>query len=91
MEWQFWFALVGFFGFAISLWIGGLVQGAMWTQGVPFLEGVRAQAPYYFIRMISGVLMLISVILFAYNVYLTWQNKPEAAEAGQAQPAAAAV
>jgi hypothetical protein len=35
--------------------------------------------------------MLISVILFAYNVYLTWQNKPEAAEAGQAQPAAAAV
>ena len=91
MEWQFWFALVGFFGFAISLWIGGLVQGAMWTQGVPFLESVRAQAPYYMIRLISGVLMLISVLLFAYNVYITWQNKPEAVDAGQPQPAAAAM
>jgi cbb3-type cytochrome c oxidase subunit I len=77
IEWQYWIALIGFFGFATSLWVGGLVQGAMWISGVPFLEGVRAQSPYYLVRAISGELMLVSVLIFAYNVYVTAVRRGE--------------
>jgi len=90
VEWQYWIALIGFFGFASSLWIGGLVQGLMWTAGTPFLEGMRAQAPYYLVRAVSGALMWVSVLLFAYNVYATALGQSEEVTAARkAAPVAA--
>lgn len=77
VEWQYWIAVIGFFGFATSLWVGGLVQGAMWIAGTPFLEAVRAQSPYYLVRAISGVFMFASVLIFAYNVYATALGRGE--------------
>ena len=71
-EWHFWLSFVGFLGFAISLWIGGFVQGLQWMDyTISFLDTVKAMYPYYMVRMFSGILMLGAQLMFAFNIYRT--------------------
>lgn len=71
-EWHFWLSFIGFLGFAISLWIGGFVQGLQWMDyTIPFLDTVKAMAPYHVVRMFAGFLMVSAQIIFAINVYKT--------------------
>ncbi|TAK67363.1 MAG: cytochrome oxidase [Bacteroidetes bacterium] len=87
-EWHFWLSFIGFLGFAISLWIGGFVQGLQWMDyTISFLDTVKTMFPYYFVRMISGLLMLVAQILFAINIYKTVRSAPE--QVTQLQPSAA--
>jgi cytochrome c oxidase cbb3-type subunit 1 len=78
-EWHFWLSFVGFFGFAISLWIGGFVQGLqLMDPAIAFLDTVVAMAPYYIVRMFAAVLMVGAQIIFLVNIFKTIR--------GQAQP-----
>ncbi len=71
-EWHFWFSFVGFLGFSVSLWIGGFLQGLQWMDHtIAFLDTVKTMQPYYVVRMLSAILMVIGQILFAYNVFKT--------------------
>lgn len=71
-EWHFWLSFVSFLGFAISLWIGGFIQGLQWMDyTIAFLDTVKAMFPYYLIRMFSSLFMVTAQVLFAYNVYKT--------------------
>ena len=71
-EWHFWLSFVGFLGFAISLWIGGFVQGLQWMDyTIAFLDTVKAMFPYYLVRLFSAILMVAAQLLFAYNVLKT--------------------
>ncbi len=81
-EWHFWLSFVGFFGFAISLWIGGFVQGLQWTDHtIAFLDTVKAMAPYYIVRMFAAILMVSAQIIFVINLFKTVRggNKPAVA------------
>lgn len=69
--WHFWLTLVGFHLMLVSLTIAGLVQAAGWHFGIPFDQWVLELAPYWLVRTISGVLLLLGQIVFAYNVYKT--------------------
>jgi cbb3-type cytochrome c oxidase subunit I len=87
-EWHFWLSFVGFLGFAISLWIGGFIQGLQWMDyTISFLDTVKAMFPYYVVRMISGILMLTAQIFFAINIWKTVRS--ESANVPQVQPATA--
>ena len=66
---HFWMALVGSFIYVISLSIGGTVQGLDWVQGKPFIESVTDMAPYYVWRVVGGILMFLSHLVFAWNVW----------------------
>ncbi len=71
-EWHFWLSFIGFLGFAISLWIGGFVQGLQWMDHtISFVDTVKAMFPYYMVRMFSGILMLGAQFFFAYNIWKT--------------------
>lgn len=71
-EWHFWLSFVGFLGFAISLWIGGFVQGLQWMDyTISFLDTVKAMYPYYMFRMFSGILMVAAQVIFAFNIFKT--------------------
>ncbi len=80
-EWHFWLSFVGFFGFAISLWIGGFIQGLQWMdESIAFLETVKAMVPYYVVRMFAAVLMVGAQIIFLYNIFKTVRGGSEVAE-----------
>ncbi len=55
--------------------VGGTEQGESWISGAPFIESVKLMSSYWLWRAVGGSLMLLSQILFAFNV---WQMRPAA-------------
>ncbi|MBN9531846.1 MAG: cbb3-type cytochrome c oxidase subunit I [Alphaproteobacteria bacterium] len=66
---HFWMAVVGSFIYVISLSIGGTIQGLDWVRGLPFIQSVVDMQPFYIWRGIGGVLMFLSHLVFAWNVW----------------------
>ena len=66
---HFWMAVVGSFIYVISLSIGGTIQGLDWMQGKPFIQSVADMNPYYVWRGVGGLLMFLSHLVFAWNVW----------------------
>jgi cbb3-type cytochrome oxidase subunit 1 len=68
---HYWLKFLGFLLMMISLTIAGLVQAAGWAAGMPIDQWSNYIRPYFFFRMISGIMILLGQCLFAYNVYKT--------------------
>jgi len=66
---HFWMALVGSFIYVISLSVGGTVQGLDWIHGLPFIQSVADMESYWVWRGVGGSLMLLSHVVFAWNVW----------------------
>jgi cytochrome c oxidase cbb3-type subunit 1 len=66
---HFWMALVGSFIYVLSLSIGGTIQGLNWMQGAPFIQSVIDMQPFYVWRGVGGLLMFLSHLVFAWNVW----------------------
>jgi len=82
---HFWMAVVGSFIYVISLSIGGTIQGLDWMGGAPFIQSVVDMQAYWVWRGVGGLLMFLSHIVFAWNV---WRMSfgPSAAQAPLATP-----
>ena len=66
---HFWMAVVGSFIYVISLSIGGTIQGLDWMHGLPFIQSVVDMQSYYVWRGVGGLLMFLSHVVFAWNVW----------------------
>jgi cytochrome c oxidase cbb3-type subunit 1 len=60
------------------MWISGVTQGLMWraveadgTLTYTFVESVKASYPYYYVRLLGGVLYLAGMLIMAWNVAKT--------------------
>jgi cytochrome c oxidase cbb3-type subunit 1 len=69
MALHFWMASVGVFIYVASLTIGGTIQGLDWAHGLPFIQSVIDMQTYYIWRGVGGLLMFLSHIVFAWNVW----------------------
>jgi cytochrome c oxidase cbb3-type subunit I len=93
---HFWLVLVGQLMFSVTMWITGIQQGALWKATNPdgslkytFVEGLAKNYPYWHMRALAGLVFLVGMVLFVYNVLMTIR-KGQAREARPA-PAAATV
>ncbi len=75
---HFWLVLVGQLIYSVSMWIAGVLQASMWHAINPdgslsftFMETVVRLYPYWWIRALGGVLYLVGVLIFIYNIYKT--------------------
>jgi cbb3-type cytochrome c oxidase subunit I len=69
---------IGFFFFFTGFMLTGLVQGTAWVhQGLPVWSVLPGLRPYMALRAAGGILVVLSFILFTYNVLATWIKKPE--------------
>jgi cytochrome c oxidase cbb3-type subunit 1 len=66
---HFWMALVGSFIYVIALSVGGTVQGLDWIHGLPFIQSVIDMQSYWIWRGVGGSLMLLSHLVFAWNIW----------------------
>jgi len=66
---HFWMAVVGSFIYVISPSVGGTIQGLDWMRGVPFIQSVDDVGPYWVWRGVGGLLMFLSHLVFAWNVW----------------------
>jgi cytochrome c oxidase cbb3-type subunit I len=69
--WHFWLIAASLAVMAGVLTVMGLVQGTMWTDSVEFVDTVVTMKPYWLIRTLSGVGMLIAILLFTINMLMT--------------------
>jgi cbb3-type cytochrome c oxidase subunit I len=64
--------VIGFIFFFAGFLLTGLTQGAAWLhQGLPVWSVLPGLRPYMALRAIGGVLLVVSFILFAYNIIAT--------------------
>jgi cbb3-type cytochrome c oxidase subunit I len=64
--------VVGFTFFFIGFSLIGLVQGTAWLhQGLPVWSVLPGLTPYMALRAMGGALIVISIIIFAYNIFAT--------------------
>ena len=69
---QFSTFFVGFLFFFIGFELTGLVQGTAWVdQGLPIWSVLPGLRPYMALRAIGGILVVLSIIMFTYNVLAT--------------------
>ena len=73
------------------------MQGLMWRAydelgflQYSFVETVAAMHPFYFIRMLGGVLFLSGGLIMAYNMWRTVRGGAEALAVDTTRPALAA-
>jgi cytochrome c oxidase cbb3-type subunit 1 len=66
---HFWLAMLGILTYVIALTIGGTAQGRSWIAGLPFMNSVRAVAPYMVWRVVGGALMLAAHVVFVVNLF----------------------
>lgn len=81
IEWHFWLATIGIVLYIAALWISGVMEGLMWrainadgTLTYTFVESVKAKPPYYFTRLLGGLLYLSGMIIMLWNVLKTASN-----------------
>ena len=75
---HFWIATIGVVLYIAAMWISGVMQGLMWravnsdgTLTYSFVESLEATYPFYFVRLLGGLLFLGGMFIMAYNVYKT--------------------
>lgn len=90
-DWSFTLNLFGSLPFMLSLWVGGYLQGLMWSSwatGVtyaeyqsnlsrlPFLQTVAEMHPWWLLRTLGGVFVFLGTALFVINIFNTIVLKP---------------
>ena len=81
---HFWLAFVGLLIYVLSISVAGILQGFSWVAGESFIASVAAAEPMWLWRIVGGVLMVASHVLFAWNV---WQMRPRREREAGAAPA----
>jgi len=78
IEAHFWIATIGVVLYIAAMWISGVTQGLMWRATNPdgtltyaFIESLKATYPYYYIRVIGGVLYLGGMGIMLWNCLMT--------------------
>lgn len=90
-DWHFSLNLLGSVPFIAALWIGGFWQGMLWATwadgtnyaeyhnhltGLSFLETITEMRPWWIMRAVGGIIVLLANILFVINIFNTIILKP---------------
>jgi cytochrome c oxidase cbb3-type subunit 1 len=78
IEAHFWISTIGIVLYIAAMWIAGVMQGLMWravnedgTLTYSFVESLEAMYPFYAVRLLGGLLVLVGMFIMAYNVWKT--------------------
>jgi cbb3-type cytochrome oxidase subunit 1 len=91
---HFWLATIGIVLYTVSMWAAGLTEGLEWRaldaagqlKYPSFVEIVHQLAPFYWLRLVGGLMYFTGAIMLAVNFFQTIAGTTTAAPA----PAAAA-
>jgi cytochrome c oxidase cbb3-type subunit I/II len=84
---HFWIATIGIVLYVVAMWSAGITEGLMWRAvdgngrlQYDFLDATRHVAPMNWVRAFGGGLYIVGLLLMAYNLFRTWQTRPERLE-----------
>ncbi len=80
---HFWIGTIGILLYVIAIYWAGITQGLMWRAfdesgrlQYEFTQTVAALIPFYWIRVVGGLLFLSGVVLLGLNLIMTWMARP---------------
>ena len=84
MEVHFWIASFGILLYVVAIYSAGVTQGLMWRAfdetgrlAYPdFVETVVRLLPMYWLRVAGGSLYIVGMLLFGWNIFMTWRKRP---------------
>jgi cytochrome c oxidase cbb3-type subunit I/II len=87
-EVHFWVATFGLILYVTAIYSAGLTQGLMWRafddtgrlQFPDFIETTMKLIPMYWTRALGGGLYIVGMLLFGYNILMTWRSRPRTYE-----------
>jgi len=86
VETHFWVATLGVVLYIAAMWMAGVMQGLMWratnddgTLTYTFVESLKQTYPFYYVRLLGGLLYLSGMLMMAWNTWKTWSvaREPE--------------
>mgnify|MGYP003338817055 FL=1 len=94
-ETHFWFATFGMIFYAAAIYSAGLTQGLMWRafdttgrlQFPDFIETTMKLMPMYWMRAVGGSLYILGMLMFGWNILMTWRRRPATYEEPEIQAA----
>jgi cytochrome c oxidase cbb3-type subunit I/II len=83
-EWHFWLGTIGILLYIVPIYAAGITQGLMWRamdemgrlQYPDFVETVQSIVPFWWARILGGVLYVAGVLMLGWNATMTWMNRP---------------
>ena len=83
-ELHFWVASFGILLYVVAIYSAGVTQGLMWrafdTTGrlayPDFIETVLKLMPMYWMRAVGGTLYIVGMLMFGWNILMTWRSRP---------------
>ncbi len=83
-EVHFWFATFGMIFYAAAIYSAGLTQGLMWRafdttgrlQFPDFIETTMKLMPMYWMRVVGGAMYILGMLMFGWNILMTWKRRP---------------
>ncbi len=84
-ELHFWIATFGILLYVAAIYSAGITQGLMWRAfdetgrlAYPdFVETVVRLLPMYWVRVAGGSLYIVGMLIFGYNILMTWRARPK--------------
>jgi cytochrome c oxidase cbb3-type subunit 1 len=70
-SWAFWLCSLGLLVMVVDLVIAGLVQGFLWRSLAPWEESLVASMPFWHLRTVSGLAIIVGVVVLTYNMAMT--------------------
>ena len=84
MALHFWVGTIGILLYVIPIYFAGITQGLMWRAftaegmlGYEFLETVTRLMPFYWVRVLGGLLFIAGTLMLALNMFMTWLARPK--------------
>jgi cytochrome c oxidase cbb3-type subunit 1 len=89
-EQHYWWTASGMVVMFLDLTFAGIFQGWSWASLQPWEDSIRLSIPFWAVRLVAGLAIIYGQLLFAWNLYKTWQESrliarktAEAAAVGQ--------
>ncbi len=73
-HWHFWLSGIGMLVMFVDLTIAGLIQGFSWRDLAPWEHSITASSPFWLLRMITGVAIIVGLLFFLANIWMTWKH-----------------
>lgn len=84
---HFWLATIGIVLYIVAMWASGITQGLMWRavdeggqlQYGNFMDTVLQLMPFYWIRLVGGLMYLTGMLICGFNILKTISAAPATA------------
>ncbi len=71
LDWSYYLLTFGITLMVLDLTLAGYVQGELWQDMMPWIESVRASAPYWAVRSLSAIPITVGFSLLFYSLLIS--------------------